>query len=349
MPHLYSVIQVDQDDQRRSSVIFTFSTKHVWRNYSNWVNGSWYCDGLSGTVIGVDTQATELFVRCDLKGTSQSNLVIEVAPLCDHRLGDCRMEKYVVDLNICQNRVQPISKIVICTSILREDVERVVEWVLYHHLIGFGHFFIYMRLYNPSYASVLLRRLARHDLASRVTLVFADSGDYDFMYQQAEQNDCIQRFVRQKSRWMANLDTDEFLYMPNRKNLIPYLETQRRAKACGPFGGLTVQNVFYGAATKDTCRSRLTDCYITRSRRITRGRQKLIIFVENVMFVSVHMVSGGDASVTVPTHELVLNHYKISENGPFETKQEDIVEDTGLAREFMVLRWRLIFTSLLEL
>ena len=347
IPHLYSTF-VDATDG--SSLVFTLTTKHIWQNYSSWHSGSWFYDGRKCSVLDADSQATVLFVRCRAANKHATRPLLEVKHKCHPMLANCRKHQYIVDLRTCQNLPRLPFNLVMCTSIIGAPIERedrVVDWVVYHYLLGFEHFFIYLRRYNLEFRSKLQYLLENAGVLQHVTLFFADTGDYEHVYQQSEQNDCLHRFARNRVRWMANLDIDEFLYKPWRGSLSKYLEEQERAHSHEPFGGLLVQNVFYGASRRETsthnrqefnCETSVIECYTSRSVHTSPGREKLILYVANVLYVSVHMVSSGHAPVLVPITELVMNHYKIPEAGPFETSDFETVQDSRLMEEHSELK-----------
>ena len=90
-------------------------------------------------------------------------------------------------------------------AIFRDEAPNLAEWLEFHLLVGFEHFFLYNNRSEDDFAEVLAPYIA----AGKVTLT-----DWpEFPGQISAYDDC-NRVHANDWRWIAFIDLDEFLYSP---------------------------------------------------------------------------------------------------------------------------------------
>ena len=96
-------------------------------------------------------------------------------------------------------------KLTIC-AIFRREALYLREWIEFHLMMGFEHFYLFNHRSEDHYLSVLQPYIDRG---------IVDLTDYPFAHPCQEQayRECIAR-VRGRQEWMAVLDIDEFLWSP---------------------------------------------------------------------------------------------------------------------------------------
>ena len=139
----------------------------------------------------------------------------------------------------------------ICT-IFRNDAKYLPEWIDFHRNQGVDHFYLYDNLSNDHPEDIL-----RHYLRDgSVTLI-------DWPYESNAQDDwnkiqcdsymhCVKKYGS-KTRWMAFLDTDEFLFCPDKTDLRKLLVDYRE------FGSVSAFWMMYGTS----------HCYVPESEKLT--------------------------------------------------------------------------------
>ncbi|MGH6894592.1 MAG: glycosyltransferase family 92 protein [Dongiaceae bacterium] len=94
-------------------------------------------------------------------------------------------------------------------AIFKNEARFLGEWLHFHDGVGVDHFFLYDDSSSDDFLAILDPWIA----AGRVTLINGSG-----MNQISAYNDCIRRFA-EKSRWIAFIDLDEFLFSPESRNL----------------------------------------------------------------------------------------------------------------------------------
>lgn len=133
-------------------------------------------------------------------------------------------------------------ELAICT-IFQNDAPYLKEWIEFHKLQGVQHFYLYNNNSTDHYLAVLEPYLAREE----VTLV-----PWSYNYQNDDNArwiaiqtgaylDCIQRFG-EETKWLAVIDSDEFLYCPTAEKLNGFLERYEE------FGAVCVNWVRFGTS-----------------------------------------------------------------------------------------------------
>lgn len=204
-----------------------------------------------------------------------------------------------------------------CTEILAETAHLVPEWVLYHHLQGFSHFYVYVEG-NVSIVSNYLAPMVAAGLVTVVDFTWPQSSSKGFWSQQASQNSCILR-SRGRSRWVALHDIDEFFQVmePGNKTVAQFLRERSHLEYIAAF---LTKSIWFGSSLNnslqqehDLAGKNLTiGQYNSRAAEALKtGREKLIVNPRSTSYISVHkMTTGGQVLVPNPVIELRLCHYK---------------------------------------
>jgi glycosyltransferase involved in cell wall biosynthesis len=117
-------------------------------------------------------------------------------------------------------------------AIFKDEARFLGEWLHFHSGVGVDHFFLYDDGSSDDFRAVLEPWIA----AGRVTLI-----DGKGKNQVAAYNHCIRRFAG-RSRWIAFIDLDEFLFSPQSRDLKRILEPYRDQPA------IFVYWVLYGSS-----------------------------------------------------------------------------------------------------
>ncbi|HSY16903.1 MAG TPA: glycosyltransferase family 92 protein [Candidatus Acidoferrales bacterium] len=116
-------------------------------------------------------------------------------------------------------------------AIFREEAPFLDEWLIFHAGIGVGHFYLYNNFSTDNFREVLRPWQA----AGIVTLIDwpVEKG------QLSAYQDCLRRF-KNRSRWIAFIDIDEFLFAPQSRDILPVLSS------CARQPGIEVWHVYFG-------------------------------------------------------------------------------------------------------
>jgi len=117
-------------------------------------------------------------------------------------------------------------------AIFKNEARFLGEWLYFHEGVGVDHFF----LYDDGSSDDFLAVLGPWVSAGKVTLI-----DGRRMNQVSAYNDCIRRFAS-RSRWIAFIDLDEFLFSPKSRDLKQILNSYRDLPA------IFVYWVLYGSS-----------------------------------------------------------------------------------------------------
>lgn len=103
------------------------------------------------------------------------------------------------------------------SSTYREDPWNILEWLEYHILIGVDHFFIYNNDPNPEQLKFLMKSYIQEGYVS-LTWSFPLFNKMQNK-QRACHNDALIKCKAYGYKWMAMLDSDEFIYPMQKDNL----------------------------------------------------------------------------------------------------------------------------------
>ena len=285
------------------------------------------------TRVGVDgTTLEHITIRGRVRG--MEHVIVDV-PLCPHSV-------------VLPDPVAPNPFLTACTSILSDAsiLNRVPEWIAYNHVQGIQHSYIYI---NDDFdaSERALRPFVTAGLATLINWHPPDHQRSLFLYQQAQQNACLLR-ARGRSHWVALHDVDEFLYASKPWSSVGQLMrnlTEGRGDA--GVGAVEIKNWFYGLPaqpqpTAPPSRLVMARCTGRDSGPVVRGREKLIVRPQNVLYVSVHMVTLGMPIHTLDAEsEMRLVHYKDVEHRRYDVTDavmEELVEPVQAVMDGVMMR-----------
>jgi Glycosyltransferase family 92 len=110
------------------------------------------------------------------------------------------------------------------------------EWIEFHRLMGVEHFFLYNNLSDDDYLSIL-----EYYIDQGIVTVWNWPESWKKGTQSNVYRDCLDRYGK-KSRWIAFIDLDEFLFAPNAETLTGVL------KEYEGFPGIVVNWQVYGSS-----------------------------------------------------------------------------------------------------
>jgi hypothetical protein len=126
-------------------------------------------------------------------------------------------------------------------AIFHNDAPYLQEWVEFHRLVGVSHFYLLNHMSSDPYQEILKPYID----AGVVELI-----DWPYPYERLSEWNQIQLAAYQhvlelamgKAMWVAFIDTDEFLFAPEKENLLDVLASYKQ------FGGVGVNWVMFGTS-----------------------------------------------------------------------------------------------------
>lgn len=128
--------------------------------------------------------------------------------------------------------------------IFRNEAPYLKEWIEFHRLMGVEHFYLYNNLSEDNYKEIL-QPYVNHGIVELIewNQEANNVSEWDSI-QVAAYNDGFER-AKKKSKWLAILDSDEFLFPTIENNLSKFLKKYEKQKG---FGGLLVNWVCFGTS-----------------------------------------------------------------------------------------------------
>lgn len=127
-------------------------------------------------------------------------------------------------------------------AIFQDEAPYIKEWIEFHKLVGVQHFYLFNNLSHDDYKSVLEPYIKRGE----VDLIEWPCESPTILDWRALQPRAYRQaldLARGKTRWLAVLDLDEFLFAVNEDNLVRFLDSQFMH-----FGGVCVNQQIYGTS-----------------------------------------------------------------------------------------------------
>lgn len=124
-------------------------------------------------------------------------------------------------------------------AIFQDEAPYLKEWIEYHRLVGVEHFYLYNNNSKDNYAEVL-RPYIRKNIVSLIHWPSPPTIDWT-PYQVDAYNHCIAK-VKNKTRWLAVIDIDEFIVPVTCDSLSALLKNYEGA------GGLQIFWQFFGTS-----------------------------------------------------------------------------------------------------
>jgi len=140
----------------------------------------------------------------------------------------CNCFSYQYDLSIC--------------TIFRDEAPYLKEWIEYHRLLGVQHFYLCNHVSQDNYLEVLDPYIKK----GIVELTESSIGNVDFYHfcfgvQIGWFNHCISK-AKDESKWIAFIDSDEFLNLVQGNSLVEFLKDYEE------FGALGVNWLMFGTS-----------------------------------------------------------------------------------------------------
>ncbi len=113
-------------------------------------------------------------------------------------------------VNAVRNRRKQFDYELVFGAIFKNEAPYLDDWLTFHHAVGVEHFHMYNNFSTDDYQSVLQPWIDR----GLVTL-------YDWPMKAGQMQayaDCLER-VKNKTRWLAFIDIDEFLFSPGTRDI----------------------------------------------------------------------------------------------------------------------------------
>lgn len=145
------------------------------------------------------------------------------------------------------HHVQSFEKNLSICAIFKNEASILKEWIEFHLMQGVEHFYLYNNRSSDNFREVLKPYIE----SNQVTLI-----DWLYHYKPAKTpqevpewitiqvgsyNDCLKKFG-EKNKWIAFLDTDEFLFCPDKTKLPDYLSHFK------DFAGIGVNWLIFGTS-----------------------------------------------------------------------------------------------------
>ncbi len=115
------------------------------------------------------------------------------------------------------------------------------EWIEYHKTIGVSHFYLYNNASDDDFWSVLLPYIESGEVELyNLPLKSANVFEHNELQKAAYNHALV--YAKDNNEWLAVIDSDEFICMPNHDNLGKFLESYSYA------GGVLINWVMYGSS-----------------------------------------------------------------------------------------------------
>lgn len=197
-------------------------------------------------------------------------------------------------------------ELAICT-IFRDDAKYLTEWVEFHQKQGVQHFYLYdnLSIDNPK------ERLEKYVSQGLVTIIdwpYESQGQDFFAIQCSSYMHCVQSNI-ETCRWIAFLDSDEFLFCPNKMNLRKFINKYQKYGAISAYWrmyGTSGINVPEGSNIVDYLVYRARDDYHGHKIMKTIAQPK---FVKSIINPHVAFLKGNKPHKQIEINDLRINHY----------------------------------------
>ena len=190
-------------------------------------------------------------------------------------------------------------KLAICT-IFRDDAKYLPEWIEFHEKQGVGKFYLYNNLSSDNYQEIL-EPYIKSGLVVLIDWQIEQHslGEWNSI-QCSAYNNCIEK-IRNKVKWCAFIDTDEFLFCTNHIKLTEYLKDFEK------FSGVGVNWVMYGTSNVEKIQKneKLLDLLVFRAHDN---------FGPNIHIKSIVKVKNVESCINPHCFIYRNNGYAVSEN-----------------------------------
>lgn len=191
----------------------------------------------------------------------------------------------------------------ICT-IFRDDAKYLPEWIEFHLRQGVEHFYLYDNLSNDNPKEIL------KPFSDNITLIdwpYESIGGQDFFQIQCNSYlHCARNF---SSKWIAFLDTDEFLFCPDGrdiKDLLRGLENYGSVSAYWRMYGTSNVVIPEGGKLTEYLIYRANDMNVANSIIKSIGQTKYITNITNPHYF---LLNENKQNIVLDVGSLRINHY----------------------------------------
>lgn len=208
---------------------------------------------LPAKALGVDAHHHTLIVYSTLPSqlllNELSGVRVEISIMLNVSNGKGSFAKEYDRVPLCiEQPASTFHHLVGCTQVLPEVVHHIPEWIVYHSLVGFEHFYVYAEN-NVSLVQDYLQPLVHAGLVTVIDFTWPLSHKRGFWSQQAMQNSCLLR-ARGRARWVGLFDVDEFFQVlapgnTTASNLVSDFLQQR--SQLEHVSGFSVHSIWFGS------------------------------------------------------------------------------------------------------
>jgi len=195
----------------------------------------------------------------------------------------------------------------ICT-IFRDDASYLPEWIDFHKKQGVQHFYLYDNL-SKDHPEDILRHYLREKSVTLIKWPYESYGQGDWNIIQCDAYmHCVKKYGP-KTHWMAFLDTDEFLFRPDKTDLRVFLNRHQNFKSVSAYWmmyGTSKLTIPPGGKITDFLIYRAADNNPAHHTPKTVAQPKYIDGIVNPHFV---ILRPGCEHYQFPHAELRINHY----------------------------------------
>ncbi len=138
-------------------------------------------------------------------------------------------------------KVTPYKYDLAIAAIFKDEAPYLKEWIEFHRLIGVQHFYLINNLSTDNYLEVL-QPYIQSGLVEIIDWPVTHASQKEFVSLQCKAYSYMIKKVRKKVKWLALIDTDEFLFTVNDVSLLDFLSNYEE------FGGLVVHWQTYGTS-----------------------------------------------------------------------------------------------------
>jgi len=192
------------------------------------------------------------------------------------------------------------------TMIFRDEAPYLKEWIEYHKLLGVQHFYLYNNLSEDNYLEVLDPYI-RSGEVDLVQWPYDSKSNEKWDIIQRKAYDHSLKRAKKSTRWLAIIDSDEFLVPAKENNLVDFLKSYEKKGV----GGVRGYWVFFGTSFVEKIPEEqlLVETLILNgaghhlSKSIVRPR-----FVTNCLVHKCNYVKGYH-HIQLLLSEMQINHY----------------------------------------
>ncbi len=127
-------------------------------------------------------------------------------------------------------------------AIFQNEARFLKEWIEFHKLVGVQHFYLYNNLSTDHYLDVLQPYIAKGEV-DLINFPYSSTNVLEFNDIQIHAYEDAVQLAKDKTNWMAFIDTDEFLFPIEKTSLVDFLKDYEE------FGGLEVNWQVFGTSS----------------------------------------------------------------------------------------------------